>query len=329
MCKEQPLLSVRNLKTIFYKNNVAVNAVNNISFDLKARKTLAIVGESGCGKSVTCLSILRLIDYPGKIINGEILLNGKDLMKLSEKELKNIRGKDISMIFQNPMTSLNPIITIGNHLVETIKSHYKISNKDAKNIAIDILKKVGLRDAEKILKKFSFQLSGGMRQRIAIAMALCLKPQIIIADEPTTALDVTVQAQILFELRKLKEQLNSSIIFVTHDLGVVAQIADEVAIMYAGSIIECGDVVEIFQNPIHPYTKALLNSIPKLNQTEKLKSIPGSLPNLMNLTNECAFKYRCSNNIERCTNEVPILKSISNNHKVACFYTSNDNIERV
>ncbi|NLU11253.1 MAG: ABC transporter ATP-binding protein [Tepidanaerobacter acetatoxydans] len=317
------LLKVKNLKTVFYNNNNIIYAVNNVSFNVKSRETLAIVGESGCGKSVTALSLLGLIDSPGKIVDGEVLFNGKNLLDISKKELREIRGKDISMVFQNPMTSLNPILTVGTQIKETIRSHKKASKEDCQNKTLDILTRVGL-PAKRVYKMFPFQLSGGMCQRVMIAMALCLGPKIIIADEPTTALDVTVQAQILSLLRQLKEEFDTGIILITHDLGVVAQMADEVAVMYAGSIVEYGNVFEIFRNPAHPYTKALLNSVRKVESQEKLRTINGQPPILTSFPKECSFMSRCPYSTKKCQTKKPSLEFIAKNHQVACFQTDKE-----
>lgn len=317
------LLKVKNLKTRFHSHNGFENVVNGVSFDVKAGKILGIVGESGCGKSVTSLSIIGLIDYPGEIVSGEVLLNGKNLLDFSKKQLRQVRGKEISMIFQNSMTSLNPVLTIGTQIVETIRTHELISKEKAKERTIDILKKVGLSSAQSIVKKYPFQLSGGMCQRVMIAMALCLNPKVLIADEPTTALDVTVQAQILSQLKRLKNEFNSGIILITHDLGVIAQMADEVMVMYAGSIVEYGEVFEIFNKPSHPYTKALLNSIPQLGKKKRLEPICGQSSSSLNSSNQCSFLNRCSKVGKKCMKESPHLKDVSHGHKVACFYADN------
>lgn len=314
------LLEVKNLKTSFCSCSGVVKAVNGVSFNVKAGKILGIVGESGCGKSITSLSIMGLIDYPGKNISGEVLLKGKNLLECSKKQLRKIRGKEISMIFQNSMTSLNPVLTIGTQILETIRTHDKITKEKAKERTINILNKVGLQNPDRIVKKYPFQLSGGMRQRVMIAMALCSNPKVLIADEPTTALDVTVQAKILSQLKYLKNEFNSGIVLITHDLGVIAQMADDVMVMYAGSIVEYGEVCDIFNKPSHPYTKALLNSIPQLGKNKRLESIYGQPPSMLNLSDKCSFFNRCPKAGEKCLKGIPYLKNISEGHKAACFY---------
>ncbi|ACV61320.1 oligopeptide/dipeptide ABC transporter, ATPase subunit [Desulfofarcimen acetoxidans DSM 771] len=313
------VFQVNDLKTYFYTGSGVVKAVNGVSFQVQAGKTLCIVGESGCGKSITLLSLLGLIEVPGKIISGEVYLNDRDILKLSSQELRKIRGKEISLIFQDPMTSLNPVLKIGCQLTETILAHENCSKKEARDRSVSMLKKVGLPDPEKIMKRFSFQLSGGMRQRVMIAQALSLFPEVLIADEPTTALDVTVQAQILWELKKIQKEFNTALILVTHNLGVVAELADEVAVMYAGSIVEYGPVLNIFETPLHPYTQALLNSMPKFGYYHDLPvPIQGQPPNLLNLPEQCAFAPRCSYVDNVCLGHKPGLTTINPGHKAAC-----------
>lgn len=296
MNSRKELLQVRELETTFFTDDGAIPAVDHISFSLKEGEILGIVGESGCGKSVTSLSIMGLVPSPpGKITSGEILLDGKDLTKLSQKEMRKIRGQEIAMIFQEPMTSLNPLFTIGNQLTEAILIHHKSwSKKKASARAVEMMKLVGLPRAEELLKEYPHQLSGGMRQRVMIAMALVCDPKILIADEPTTALDVTIQAQILELMKEIQKKSNTSIIFITHDLGVVANVADRVAVMYAGQIVEYGTVEDIFYNPKHPYTWGLLGSMPDLNNStdELLMAIPGSPPNLIDPPKGDAFAPR-------------------------------------
>lgn len=318
------ILKVKGLKTYFYSEDKTVPAVDGVDLEVRSGETLGIVGESGCGKSVTSLSVMRLVKSPpGKIVEGEIMLKGQDLLKLSEKEMRRIRGKDISMIFQEPMTSLNPVYTIGNQLTETIMSHNRISKKEAVRQAVEMLKIVSIPRAEEIMKAYPFALSGGMRQRVMIAMALILRPKILIADEPTTALDVTIQAQILELMKNLQKTTGTSIIFITHDLGVIAEMADYVSVMYAGKIIEEADVASIFDNPMHPYTIGLHNSTPKLDQrAERLVSIPGMVPNLTNEIKGCAFKTRCAHVMEKCCVEMPDLAVINEKHKVRCWLLS-------
>ena len=294
---DRVVISVKNLKTYFYTNERCNRAINGVSMDIKSGKTLCIVGESGCGKSVTSMSILRLIPaHSGKIASGEILFGGKDLTKLSEKEIRHIRGNEIAMIFQDSMTGLNPVMTIGKQLVETITAHNKMDKKDAWARAEEMLKKVGIPSPAQRLKEYPHQLSGGMRQRVMIAMALSCNASLFIADEPTTALDVTIQAQILELMRELKEKENKSIMLITHDMGVVAEMADDVMVMYAGKEMEYGDVRSIFKNPLHPYTQGLLKSIPRLDQdsSEKLFNIKGSVPDLSEMPKGCRFLHPVS-----------------------------------
>ena len=318
---DRVVISVKNLKTYFYTNERCNRAINGVSMDIKSGKTLCIVGESGCGKSVTSMSILRLIPaHSGKIASGEILFGGKDLTKLSEKEIRHIRGNEIAMIFQDSMTGLNPVMTIGKQLVETITAHNKMDKKDAWARAEEMLKKVGIPSPAQRLKEYPHQLSGGMRQRVMIAMALSCNASLFIADEPTTALDVTIQAQILELMRELKEKENKSIMLITHDMGVVAEMADDVMVMYAGKEMEYGDVRSIFKNPLHPYTQGLLKSIPRLDQdsSEKLFNIKGSVPDLSEMPKGCRFCTRCPEAKELCHKQEPGLAE-ADGHKVRCW----------
>ena len=289
------LLEVKNLKTHFFTRNGVVKSVDGISFSIEEGKILGIVGESGAGKSITGFSIINLIDKPGKIVSGEIIFDGKDLVKLPEKELQNIRGNDIAMIFQDPQTSLNPVISIGEQLMEAILYHRKnVTKKEAWDECVEILKRVGLPAAEKRMTSYPHQLSGGMKQRVVIAMALLNNPKLLIADEPTTALDVTIQAQILYLMKKLSLDFGSSLILITHDIAVVSQLCDDIAVMYAGRIVEYGSKEEIIFDPKHPYTKGLIACLPKLNDEKKrLYQIPGVMPSLLNLPKGCYFKNRC------------------------------------
>ncbi|MBN8722046.1 MAG: ABC transporter ATP-binding protein [Acidobacteria bacterium] len=314
------LLSVRNLKTYFYSEGAVVKAVDDVSFDLKRGETLGIVGESGSGKSVTNLSILRLIPYPpGKIVGGEVNFNGQDLMKLSENEIRKIRGKRIAMIFQDPMTSLNPFMKVGAQLTEITELHEGLSKAAARKKAIEMLELVGISDAARRIDDYPHQFSGGMRQRVMIAMALSCKPELLIADEPTTALDVTIQAQILELIKDLKEKTGTSIILITHDLGLVAGMTDHIAVMYAGKIIEYAPTTELFSSPHHPYTQGLLKSVPDpLNQQEKLFQIPGLPPDLTNLPVGCPFSPRCAYVTDKCK-EFPPIKQINNQHFSVCW----------
>ncbi|URZ03411.1 ABC transporter ATP-binding protein [Clostridium felsineum] len=317
---KEDLLNVNNLKTYFYGDNEVTKAVDDVSFSIKKGETVCIVGESGCGKSVTSLSIMGLINDPGRIVAGEILYNETDLLKLSKNDFQNLRGKEISMIFQEPMTSLNPVFTIGSQLIEILLEHKLINKKEAYKKAIELINTVGIPMAEDIIKAYPHQLSGGMLQRIMIAIALSSNPKLLIADEPTTALDVTIQAQILDLLQKLKLELNTSILFITHDLGVVAEIADYVIVMYAGKIVEEAPVVELFKNPMHPYTKGLLNSRPIIGQhNDRLYPIKGSVPDLSKLNESCYFNERCEYCKDICRKKSPNVTLNHGNHKTACW----------
>ncbi len=323
----EKILEVKNLQTSFFTDRGEVKAVDHISFDLYKGKTVGIVGESGCGKSVTSLSIMRLISSPpGKIVGGEILYKGRDLLKLNMNEMRKIRGNEISMIFQEPMTSLNPVFTIGNQLVEAILLHQDLSKGEAINKAIEMLKLVGIPAPDKRIRDYPHQLSGGMRQRVMIAMALSCNPQILIADEPTTALDVTIQAQILDLLRDLQQKTGLSLMLITHDLGVVAEMAHEVVVMYAGTVVERASVNELFASPKHPYTQGLLNSIPVLRQDptgrvkkSRLEPIPGIVPSLLDLPQGCRFQERCKYVVEDCKGVEPELRTFSSGRQVRCI----------
>ncbi len=314
------LLKIRNLETDFSTHEGTVKAVNRISFTINKGETLGLVGESGCGKSVTALSIMRLIpDPPGKIVGGEIYFEGQDLLKLDEKEMRKIRGKKISMIFQEPMTSLDPVFTIGQEIVESIQLHQGLKKEEAREKALEALKIVGMPDAGKRMNNYPHELSGGMRQRAMIAMALSCNPTLLIADEPTTALDVTIQAQILRLIRELKEEFDASVMLITHDLGVIAEMCDYVAVMYAGHIVESTDVDTLFRNPLHPYTKGLKKSIPRLDvETEYLDTIKGLVPNLLDLLPGCPFHPRCDLRLTKCAEEVPEVLEVEDLHLVKC-----------
>lgn len=318
---DMDLVKIKNLRTDFYTEEGVVKAVNDVSFKIKKGETLAVVGESGCGKSVTAMSIMRLIpNPPGKIVGGQILFEGEDILKMSEAEMREIRGNDISVIFQEPMTSLNPVYTIGNQIGEALMLHQKLDKVQARQRSIEMLKQVGIPRAEEIVDAYPHELSGGMRQRAMIAMAISCNPKLLIADEPTTALDVTIQAQILDLMRNLKKQTNTSIMLITHDLGVVAEMADYVVVMYAGKVIEEAPVVELFQNPKHPYTIGLLKSKPVLNkETDRLYSIPGQVPNPVNMPEACYFCDRCDRAKDICKTKIPSTISLENRHKVACW----------
>ncbi len=314
------LLEIKNLKTHFFTHEGTVKAVDGVSFKINQGETLGIVGESGSGKSVTALSVMKLIPHPpGKIIGGEIYFEGKDLLKLDNKEIRKIRGKKISMIFQEPMTSLDPVFTIGHEIGEAIQLHQGLNKKEARKKAIEILKIVGIPDVEKRIDNYPHELSGGMRQRVMIAMALSCNPTLLIADEPTTALDVTIQAQILRLINDLKDKFGASVMLITHDLGVIAEMCDNVAVMYAGHIVEYTDVYTLFSNPLHPYTKGLSKSIPRMNvETEHLDAIPGIVPNLLDLPSGCPFHTRCDFCFKKCMEEMPELIEIENSHLVKC-----------
>ena len=326
------LIKIEHLKQWFPaggwgKNKKFVKAVDDVSFSIKRGETLGLVGESGCGKSVTSLSIMRLLQGPqGQIVGGEIKFNNKntkkaiDITKLPLKEMQKLRGNEISMIFQEPMTSLNPVFTIGDQLAEPIMLHDpNIKKGDVEAKVIELLKLVGIANPEGVVNRYPHELSGGMKQRIVIAMALCCDPQLIVADEPTTALDVTIQAQILDLLRDLKDKINASIMLITHDLGVVASMCDYVVVMYAGRVIEKGTVHEIFKEPKHPYTIGLIKSLPSMNtSSDKLYSIPGNVPNPINMPNHCYFKNRCDKCVDTCFGDYPPIKEITETHKVSC-----------
>ncbi|MEO8665016.1 MAG: ABC transporter ATP-binding protein [Ignavibacteria bacterium] len=315
------LLEVKNLRTYFYTDDGVAKAVDDVSFALDKGETLGLVGESGCGKSVSALSIMRLIAVPpGKIVGGEILFKGKDILKVPEKEMQDIRGNDIGMIFQEPMTSLNPVFTCGNQIEEAVILHQKLSKEDAKAKAIEMLNLVGIPAPEQRYNEYPHQLSGGMRQRIMIAMALSCNPELLIADEPTTALDVTVQAQILELIKKLQNDLGMGVIMITHDLGVIAEVSTRVAVMYASKIAEYGNVDQIFYNPKHPYTIGLLNSIPKLSKSKsRLATIEGNVPAPTNYPKGCHFCTRCAFVIDKCWTEPPPVVEVEPGHTAACW----------
>ncbi len=318
----EKLLEVKNLRTYFHTEDGVVPAVDGVSFYIKPGETLGVVGESGCGKSVTSLSILRLIpNVSGKTMEGsEILFEGKNLLNLTEKEMRNVRGNDISMIFQEPMTSLNPVMKIGKQIGEVLKLHQGKNKEEAKGIAIEMLTLVGIPRPEKIVDEYPHSLSGGMRQRVMIAMALACNPKLLIADEPTTALDVTIQAQILNLMRKLKTEFNASVMLITHNLGVVAETCQRVIIMYAGKVVEEGSVYDIFEDAKHPYTQGLLKSIPRLDSNhELLDSIPGSVPNPLNMPKGCRFEPRCVKAMAICKEKQPELTILGEERTVRCF----------
>jgi oligopeptide/dipeptide ABC transporter ATP-binding protein len=322
--ESQNLLEVRNLKTYFFTEDGVVKAVDGVDFKLKHGEVLGLVGESGCGKSVTSLSIMRLISLPGKVVEGAILFEGIDLLKLSEAEMIDIRGNRISMIFQQPQSSLNPVFKVGDQIAEVLQIHRQIKKGADWERAVELLRLVGIADPEKKAHAYPHEMSGGQAQRVMIAMALALNPQLLIADEPTTALDVTIQAQILDLMRALRSELNTAVILITHDLGVIAEMADNVAVMYAGRIVEQADVNTLFAKPLHPYTQGLIASIPILGMVkDRLEVIPGTVPNLINLPPGCQFASRCPARLEYglhiCSQKEPELVSVQHGHSVRCW----------
>lgn len=326
----KPLLEVEQLTTAFRTDYGEVTSVEGVSFRLQHGETVGIVGESGCGKSVTSLSIMRLLGKNGYIRNGSVSLNGVDLAALPEDKLRSIRGSDIAMIFQDPMTSLNPVFTIGNQLCESIVLHMKLGRKKARQHALEMLKKVGLARPEQILDAYPHELSGGMRQRVMIAMALSCKPKLLIADEPTTALDVTIQAQILHLMRELQKESGTAIMLITHDLGVVAEMADKVIVMYAGQVVEETDVYTLFEKPLHPYTQGLMASVPhlELEGEGELASIPGAVPSLQQMPTGCRFHARCPYAVEQCVSSPPQLTELESGHYVRCWLASAKSMEK-
>ena len=320
------LLSVRNLCTDFPVKRGIVHAVEDVSFDVDAGEILAIVGESGSGKSVTSLSIMGLLGEPGHVASGEVKFEGKDLATLSEKQYRELRGNDMAMIFQEPMTSLNPVYRVGNQIVEAIRTHEKVSKAEAKDRAVDLLRKVGIPSPEARINDYPHQMSGGMRQRVMIAMALACNPKLLIADEPTTALDVTIQAQILDLLRRLRDDTGMAVLLITHDLGVVSETADRVVVMYCGQVVEEAEVRTLFDHPMHPYTLGLLKSIPRLedDDSKRLYMIKGMVPNPLEMPPGCHFSDRCDSCMDICRTKVPELVDVDG-HKVRCFlYESAD-----
>ncbi len=317
----EPLLRVEGLRTIFYSGKQVVTAVNGISFSLDHGETLGIVGESGSGKSVTMLSIMRLIPSPpGQIVGGQVWFEGKDLLQLDRTGIRQVRGKDIAMIFQDPMTSLNPVLTIGRHLIEPLQLHMGLDRTAARQRAVELIEMVGIPDAANRLNDYPHQFSGGMRQRVMIALGLACNPKILIADEPTTALDVTVQAQILDLVKRLRDEIGMSVIWITHDLGIVAGLAERIIVMYAGSIVESALIDELYANPRHPYTIGLLNAIPRLDTAgrNRLMPIPGRPPDLANPPPGCPFKPRCGYRVEQCLMDQATLVQVGPDHYSAC-----------
>ena len=320
MNKENSLLDIRNLKTYFYTYKGVVKALEGVNLRIGANEILGLVGETGCGKTVTGLSILRLIDSPGKIIGGEIVFGGEDLLKLSENEMsERIRGKKISMIFQEPRSSLNPTYTVGSQISEAIRLHQRVDNREAMTRAVSILRQTGMPDPERIAGEYPHELSGGMAQRAMIAMALSCDPELLIADEPTSSLDVTIEAQILELIKDLISQFRASVLLITHDLGIVAETCDKVAVMYAGNVIEYGDVRDIFKRHKHPYTEGLLNSVPKLKISGELYTIEGTVPNLITPPTGCRFHPRCPEARKKCSELKPPDVEVEPGHFVSCF----------
>ncbi|MGN7297800.1 ABC transporter ATP-binding protein [Ferdinandcohnia sp. SAFN-114] len=315
------LLEVKNLKTYFYKKKTVIPAVDGVDLKINKGETLAIVGESGSGKSITSLSIMKLVPSPaGKIVEGEIILDGKNLVDLSEAEMCKVRGNDISMIFQEPMTSLNPVLTVGEQITEVLMYHQKMSKAESTKKAIEMLEMVGFSRAAELINDYPHRLSGGMRQRVMIAIAMSCNPKLLIADEPTTALDVTIQAQILDLMKDLSHKFDTSILLITHDLGVVSEVADKIVVMYGGQVVEQSPVDDLFDEPLHPYTVGLMNSIPTIEgEIERLQSIEGNVPSPENMPKGCRFAPRCSKAFDRCFAEAPQLKQMGNDRAVRCF----------
>ena len=321
MATAQPLLEVRDLRTHFFVRRGVVKAVDGVSFTLNRGETLGLVGESGCGKSITCLSILRVVPQPaGRIVEGEVIFDGRDLLKLSDEEMRQVRGRQIAMILQDPMTSLNPVFTIGDQVGEAITTHQKLSGSAVRERVQDLIRMVKISSPEVRAGQFPHQMSGGIRQRLVGALSLANEPQLIIADEPTTSLDVTIQAQYLRLLNELQEETGASIIFVTHDFGIVAKMCHKVAVMYAGKIVEAGPVREIFNEPSHPYTQALLSSVPKMEEkVDRLHSIRGQPPSLLDLPEGCTFAPRCPHAMDVCWKEYPTAATVGREHTANCW----------
>lgn len=324
-----PVLSVKDLKTRFNTQDGVVHAVNGVSFDVRRGELLGVVGESGSGKSVTMMSLLRLIPIPpGEIVSGEATFDGNDLIAMSTSDLRHVRGAKIGFIFQDPMTSLNPVLTVERQITESLELHTDTSKSDAKARALELMEMVGIPDPAQRLKAYPHELSGGMRQRVMIAVALACSPELIIADEPTTALDVTIQAQIIEQIRELRETLGTAVIWITHDLGVIAGLADRVVVMYGGKIVEEAPVKPLYGSPQHPYTKGLLASLPRLDQDTELVSIPGTPPNMLQEPVGCSFAPRCEHAFDRCITETPVLTEIAPQHKVACWFDVENGVPR-
>lgn len=321
---KETLLEINNLQTYFRTDEGVAKAVDGVDLKMPRGQTLGLVGESGCGKSVTALSIMRLIpNPPGRIVGGEIIFEGHDLLRLTKSEMRTVRGNTISMIFQEPMTALNPVYRVGSQMAEVIQLHQKVGKREAMDRALEMLCKVGIADPERRLKEYPHQISGGMRQRVLIAMALSSHPKLVIADEPTTALDVTIQAQILDLMNELKEEMGTSNLLITHDLGVIFEMAQWVAVMYAGKVVEYASLHDLFTRPLHPYTIGLMESIPHIDRPippdRKLKAIPGMVPSLFDLVEGCSFRDRCEHAFDRCRYEEPQLIDVDSEHLVRCW----------
>lgn len=323
------LLEVKNLKTYFHSDRSVVRAADDVSFYVNEGETLGIVGESGCGKSITCMSVVRLVETPpGKYEGGEIIFNGEDMLKVSDTRIREIRGNDISFIFQEPMTSLNPVFKIGRQISETMMLHRNMSKSEAYRESIKMLDTVKIPNPERVVDDYPFSLSGGMRQRAMIAMALACQPKLLIADEPTTALDVTIQAQVLDLMNELKQKMNTSIIFITHDLGVIAEMSDRVMVMYAGKVVEVAETIDIFKNPKHPYTIGLIGSKPDMGtESSRLHVIPGNVPDLSNVPTGCPFHTRCGHAMDICKEVFPDEIVLGGEHRIACWLYDNKDKE--
>lgn len=328
MINNDSIFEIRGLKTQFFTSKGIVPAVDGVDITVRKGEAVGLVGESGCGKSMTAMSVMQLLKKPGRVVDGTIKLNGEDLLKMNKKEINDIRGNRISMIFQEPMTALNPVYTIGKQAMEALMIHQKISKEEAKAKVIDMFAKVGIPEPEKRFSVYPHQLSGGLRQRVMIAMAMICNPELMIADEPTTALDVTIEAQILYLMNQLQKEVGTAVIMITHNLGVVAESCDYVYVMYAGKIMEEAPVKELFKNPLHPYTFGLMNSIPKMTEVKThLYTIKGMVPNLLNLPQGCRFCPRCDKAMKICTMYQPDLYELEDGHKVRCFLYNKEVME--
>jgi len=326
--QDKMLLNIRNLKTYYFTDEGVVKAVDGVDLKIKSGETMGLVGETGCGKSTVATSIMRLVPKPGKIVAGEIIFKGRNLLELSNDEMRKIRGSEIAMVFQDPMVSLNPVIRVGEQIAEVFQVHRGMERSEAWEKAVEMMKLVGIPEAERMSKRYPHELSGGMRQRVMIAIAIACRPSLLIADEPTSALDVTIQAQILSEMKRLREEVNTSILLITHDLGVIAEIADKVAIMYAGDMVEYGDVRTVLKKPKHPYTRGLLNALPNAHRRSKLTPIRGTVPSLLNPPSGCKFHPRCSKAKDLCSKVKPRPVEVAPEHLVSCLLYGSDNLER-